>query len=200
MINYAILFIALIIGMLPNRWILGRFIDRYDLYFVRCDEVGAEDMIANITKPPFFTMVLLDIFKGAGVVFLAQAIDGWTALPWAALLFVVVAHNFNFIAGLKNGTGVMMLLGGMLFLYPAIIALYVIFYLLLGVIIKDEDFKAVFATLSVPFGAIFIFDAVHTYVFGLIFVVMMIAYKAMYIKAMGIRSFNKEYKKTNPFY
>ncbi|GEM_PF-1545935 len=200
MINYLMLVVGALIGMMPSEWVLKRFFLERDLNYVRSDGVSPADMVYNVKSPPFAFMILMDAFKGVLVVLLAQWIDGWTMLPWLSLFSAALAHNFNLIKGLRNGIGIMLILGGISVLSPIIVGVYVLFLFVFNFIFKDYETMLVLSTFAIPASAIFIFDTLYQIVIGLMILIMTVTYSTAHNRAMAQRLFKKEYIKNNPFY
>lgn len=199
MINIALLVLAYVIGMIPNAYILGLFMDKEALAHVRSDFIGAYKVLINFKKPEFFMTVSLDFLKGIVLVALTLLFDTWVFLPMLMILIAMIARNFNLFIGFRNGLGIAILMGGMLLYAPWFILIYLILVLILNPFINDLDASLAMATIVVPLGSALILQAVHSVLIGIMIVAVVFIHKIIYIQAAAFRTKYSDYKRDNPF-
>lgn len=199
MINLLLLVLAYVIGMIPNAYILGLFMDKDKLAHVRSDLVGAYKVLINIKKPEFFMTLLLDFLKGALLVSLTLLFETWVFLPMLLILIAMIARNFNVFIGFRNGVGIAILMGGMLIYAPWFILIYLILVLIIAPFINDLDAALAMATIVIPLGSALMIQAVHSVLIGIMIVAVVFVQKIVYTNAAAFRTKYSDYKRGNPF-
>lgn len=199
MIDIGLIVIAYTVGMIPNAYFLQVFINKERLGYVRSDKVGAYKILIHIKEPAFFLTLLLDLLKGAGVVFLAQWLGTFPAMPAILLLTAVIARNFNLVIGIRNGVGLSIIIGGLLVQAPLVILIYGVVSLIFYIAVRDMDTSMALGTTTIPITFGLMTESLLTIFIGFLMVITVFIHKALYIRAAALRTKYIDYKRDNPF-
>ncbi|MFP4078191.1 MAG: glycerol-3-phosphate acyltransferase [Candidatus Izemoplasmataceae bacterium] len=190
---------AYVVGMIPNAYVLQVFLDKEKLGHVRSDKVGSYDVYTHIKEPEFYMTVMLDLFKGASVVFLASQLSNQVALPAFLLLVTVIARNFNVIIGIRNGIGITIILGGLLVYAPLIVLIYTVVVLVFYSGVHDLDTSLTLGTVVIPITLAFTVDSLLVLLIGFALVMAIFVHKFLYIRAAAFRTRHADHHRDNPF-
>ncbi|MFW6298409.1 MAG: glycerol-3-phosphate acyltransferase [Bacillota bacterium] len=199
MVALALVVGAYVLGMIPNAYVLQAFLDKERLKHVRSDQIGAYEVYIHIKEPEFFMTILLDLIKGALVVFLATWLSDSEALPAMLLLVMVIARNFNVFIGIRNGFGITMILGGLLVYAPFLVLIYMVVVLIFYMGVHDLDTSLALGTVTIPITFAFTVESVWVLLIGFALVMAVFVHKFLYVRAAAFRTRYSDHRRDNPF-
>ena len=103
--------IGYLLGSVPTAYILGRLRKGVDIRDIGSRNMGAANVMREISIPEGIFVVLIDIAKGAGAILVAQALGISELWVFGAGFAAVVGHNFPVFAGFRGGRGTATIIG-----------------------------------------------------------------------------------------
>jgi glycerol-3-phosphate acyltransferase PlsY len=133
-----ILLISYLIGSIPTAYIAGR-IKGIDIRKVGNKNVGGSNVFFNLGKIAGIIVTLVDIGKGALVVWLAIYLSNdHPFIPMLAAVAAIAGHNWMIFIKFKGGKGTATLIGALLVLSPLSILFFLLLFLpVASVLLKD---------------------------------------------------------------
>ena len=138
-----------LIGSFPTAFVLLKKVKQIDITQNGSGNVGALNSyeVSN-SKLIGVTVLLIDALKGFGIVYLSKILFGNDFLTGSiSLLFGVTGHCFSPWIKFKGGRGLATAAGGSLILAPAILILWLLFWLIAYLFRKNIHFGNITATL-----------------------------------------------------
>ncbi|MBZ0182150.1 MAG: glycerol-3-phosphate acyltransferase [Melioribacteraceae bacterium] len=138
-----------LIGSFPTAFVLLKKVKQIDITQNGSGNVGALNSyeVSN-SKLIGVTVLLIDALKGLGIVYLSKILFGNDFLTGSiSLLFGVTGHCFSPWIKFKGGRGLATAAGGSLILAPAILILWLLFWLLAYLFRKNIHFGNITATI-----------------------------------------------------
>lgn len=138
-----------LIGSFPTAYVLLKKVKQIDITQNGSGNVGALNSyeVSN-SKLIGVTVLLIDALKGFGIVYLSKILFGNDFLTGSiSLLFSVTGHCFSPWIKFKGGRGLATAAGGSLILAPAILILWLLFWLLAYLFRKNIHFGNITATI-----------------------------------------------------
>lgn len=138
-----------LIGSFPTAFVLLKKVKQIDITQNGSGNVGALNSyeVSN-SKLIGVTVLLIDALKGFGIVYLSKILIGNDFLTGSiSLLFGVTGHCFSPWIKFKGGRGLATAAGGSLILAPAILILWLLFWLLAYLFRKNIHFGNITATI-----------------------------------------------------
>lgn len=150
----AVMALCYLMGAVPVALILGKLLKGIDIRTVGSGNVGASNVLRTLGLGPAIVVFILDTAKGAGAVFLTQAILSSHShlyyLVIAGALLSIIGHNFSCFIGFKGGKGVATSLGIIIGFSPAIAAISFGLWVLLVGVTRYISIASMLASASVP--------------------------------------------------
>ena len=127
----AIIIIGYLLGAIPFGLIVSKFMSGIDVREYGSGKTGATNVIRSAGKKAGILVGVFDLMKAAAAVMLAKVIIGdnvalvsgfpiqWQVAQAAALVAVVVGHNWSVFMKFRGGRGVAPFFGGLLAVCPA---------------------------------------------------------------------------------
>ncbi|MAT58678.1 MAG: hypothetical protein CMF23_11970 [Ignavibacteriae bacterium] len=138
-----------LIGSFPTAFVLLKKVKQIDITQNGSGNVGALNSyeVSN-SKLIGVTVLLIDALKGFGIVYLSKILFGNDFLTGSiSLLFGVTGHCFSPWIKFKGGRGLATAAGGSLILAPAILILWLLFWLIAYLFRKNIHFGNITATI-----------------------------------------------------
>ena len=138
-----------LIGSFPTAFVLLKKVKQIDITQNGSGNVGALNSyeVSN-SKLIGVTVLLIDTLKGLGIVYLSKILFGNDFLTGSiSLLFGVTGHCFSPWIKFKGGRGLATAAGGSLILAPAILILWLLFWLIAYLFRKNIHFGNITATI-----------------------------------------------------
>lgn len=138
-----------LIGSFPTAFVLLKKVKQIDITQNGSGNVGALNSyeVSN-SKLIGVTVLLIDALKGFGIVYLSKILFGNDFLTGSiSLLFGVIGHCFSPWIKFKGGRGLATAAGGSLILAPAILILWLLFWLIAYLFRKNIHFGNITATI-----------------------------------------------------
>lgn len=138
-----------LIGSFPTAFVLLKKVKQIDITQNGSGNVGALNSyeVSN-SKLIGVTVLFIDALKGLGIVYLSKILFGNDFLTGSiSLLFGVTGHCFSPWIKFKGGRGLATAAGGSLILAPAILILWLLFWLLAYLFRKNIHFGNITATI-----------------------------------------------------
>ena len=135
----AVLVFAYMLGSIPTALLISRYIKHLDIRDVGDGNMGARNTFHQIGPKYGIMVAIIDFFKGALPVFLAQILGlnpGWQMLTGILAIF---GHDFPVFANFKGGQGTATSLGTMLVLFHMTAVIGLIVYGTVFLIIKNSN-------------------------------------------------------------
>jgi glycerol-3-phosphate acyltransferase PlsY len=163
------------LGSFPTAYLLMRQLKGIDITAVGSGNMGAMNSLEiSKSKAIGLTVLLLDALKGLLSVYLTLVILPVNfVFPALALIFAVFSHCFNPWLKFKGGRGLATAAGGSLLLFPFLLVIWLILWVIIYLVKKDILFANIWATFMSLI---------------LIFILDQVAYKYSFPKAEDISS------------
>lgn len=141
--------IGYILGSFPTAFLLVKIFRGIDITKNGSGNVGALNTIrTSKSKLIGLSVLLIDAFKGALSVFISLLLFPDTFIfPALALLFAVFAHCFNPWLGFKGGRGLAVAAGGGLVIFPYIIFIWVLLWVIFFLMKRNHHIANIAATI-----------------------------------------------------
>ena len=162
-----ILIFSYLLGSIPNGLIFGKLIWKKDLRQFGSKNIGATNAWRVLGRKAGILIFLLDFFKGALSVGLAEIFVGDAWVMIFAGLLAILGHTFSIFLKLRGGKGVATGLGVIAVMMPKVTALVFLIWLVIFLASRYVSLASIIAATATPILA-FIFDAPNEFVlFGL---------------------------------
>jgi glycerol-3-phosphate acyltransferase PlsY len=99
-----LIIIGYLLGSIPSAYIAGR-VKGIDIRKVGDGNVGAANAFREVGPLAGILVILLDVFKGVGTIFIAQAFTGSELTVFLAGIAAVAGHVWPVFLGFKGGRG-----------------------------------------------------------------------------------------------
>ncbi len=160
--------LAYLLGSIPTAVWVGKYFYNIDIRNEGSGNAGATNTIRVLGFKAGIPVIIVDVVKGyLAVYFMGLLIpDSFTAnihiyFQIAAGFLAVIGHVFPLFASFKGGKGVATLLGMGIALYPLVIWIPVIIFLLVFLSSGYVSLGSLLAGLSFPLADIFLFHDTH---------------------------------------
>lgn len=141
--------IGLALGSIPTAYLLLKKYKGIDITNSGSGNVGAMNSyeVTNSKKIGLFVL-LVDFLKGfISVLLTIQIFGDFFIYPVLALLFSIFGHCFNPWLNFKGGRGLATAAGGAIFIFPYMLFVWIIIWILIYLIKKDILIANIFATI-----------------------------------------------------
>jgi len=170
----AALFLAYIVGAIPNGLIIGKMIWGVDLREHGSHNIGATNAWRTLGKAAGFSIFLLDLFKGVFGVFIASKTAGTPEMLVLGGILAIVGHSWSVFLKFKGGKGVATGLGVILSLMPIPTAIIFLVWFVIVKITGYVSLGSIVAAALVPVLAWFYSQPQAFIYFGVIAAVFII--------------------------
>jgi len=145
--------IGYILGSFPTAFLLVKAFRGIDITKDGSGNVGALNTIrTSKSKLIGVSVLLIDAFKGALSVFILHILFPESFIfPAIAMLFAVFAHCFNPWLGFKGGRGLAVTAGGGLVLFPYLVLIWVLLWVIFYLMKKNHHIANIAATILTLF-------------------------------------------------
>jgi glycerol-3-phosphate acyltransferase PlsY len=143
------LIIGYLCGSIPFSWIIVRLIKRIDMRCYGSGTVSATMVGILVSKPVAVLVGCLDILKALIPIYLSQRVQSNIATDCAIGIGALLGHNWPVWLNFHGGRGISVILGSLVILFPSG-ALYLLFALVLGKVIKAGAITVLFALATMP--------------------------------------------------
>jgi glycerol-3-phosphate acyltransferase PlsY len=109
--------LAYLMGSFPTAWIMGRR-QGVNLRLVGDGNLGAKNTFETLGPIPGTLVGIVDAFKGAAAVHLAQLFTGDPVVPYLTAIAVALGHDYSIFIRFQGGQGMAAILGGLVMLQP----------------------------------------------------------------------------------
>lgn len=133
--------VAYLVGSVSSAYVLTRLVKGVDIRQLGNGNAGTVNVFREIGAWAGLSVLVVDAFKGAGVILVVAVLDLGDYVMFVAALALVFGHNFSIFLGFRGGKGVAPIFGLSLAVLPLLTLLSVALSLVSG-----------FATRSVVFG------------------------------------------------
>lgn len=116
----AAFFVSYLIGSVSFAYLAGRA-QGVDLSKLGSGTLGARNVKRILGKRASVAVLLLDLFKGAGAVYIAMALFPHKLAPMAGWLGVVCGHGWSLFLDFKGGKGLASSAGALAVISPAVL-------------------------------------------------------------------------------
>ncbi|NLC51904.1 MAG: glycerol-3-phosphate acyltransferase, partial [Firmicutes bacterium] len=113
--------------------------------------VGAVNTLRQVGILPGLLTLILDVGKGALAVFWAVHFKEVTVFPLLALLLAIIGHNYSPFLKFKGGKGIATFVGGLLYLSPYTLVIFLLIFILLAWRLRDANTATGLGFLFLPF-------------------------------------------------
>lgn len=136
--NLLILLVAYLVGAFPTSYLIGR---RYNVNLRESGDgnLGGLNTFRILGWKPAFQVAVVDIGKGALVVWLAHLLSDSDVLPYLAALASALGHDFSIYIHFQGGQGMGSVLGSLIYLHPIETLLGVALFLLCYLLFRNWD-------------------------------------------------------------
>lgn len=107
-----------LLGSFPSAYIMGKARKGIDIREVDNHNMGAGSTIRQVGLWEGIVVAIVDMAKGAGAVWIAQALDVHYLFVFLAAFAALLGHNFPFSIGFRGGQGVATVIGIFIALAP----------------------------------------------------------------------------------
>lgn len=114
---WAMLGLAYLIGSFPTAYVMGQR-HGVNLRLTGDGNLGAKNAFESLGPLPGILVGVVDTFKGAAAVHLAQIFTADPLVPYLAAVAVALGHDYSIFIRFQGGQGMAAILGGMLMLQP----------------------------------------------------------------------------------
>jgi glycerol-3-phosphate acyltransferase PlsY len=140
--------ISYLIGSIPFAYIVGKIKRGVDLWEVGEGNIGARN-VWHVVSPGWGVVVaILDASKGffSGIL----ALEVFHASPWIAGIGALLGHQFSIYLKGKGGKGAATLMGFLFLLYPLVVFLSAVIFVVLSLLTKNFHIAIAVAMGSIP--------------------------------------------------
>lgn len=151
--QYILIFlVSYLIGAFPTAYILAKLVKGVDIRTLGSGNMGATNVWRNIGKTSAIITLIIDIFKGWIVIYIAKMFFyGQDVVQVFAGIFAIIGHSFPVYLNFKGGKGVATSGGVFLALAPKAIGLALPIFVVLVAIFKYISLGSIISSLSIPF-------------------------------------------------
>ena len=110
--------IGYLLGSIPTAYIVSRIRKGIDIRNIGSGNMGGANVMREIGAREGVFVGLIDVAKGAGAIFIAQALDIPELWVFGTGFAALVGHNFPVFAGFRGGRGSATIIGIFLVLAP----------------------------------------------------------------------------------
>ena len=110
--------IGYLLGSIPTAYIVSRIRKGIDIRNIGSGNMGGANVMREIGTREGLFVGLIDVVKGAGAIFIVQALDIPELWVFGTGFGVLVGHNFPVFAGFRGGRGSATIIGIFLVLAP----------------------------------------------------------------------------------
>ena len=146
------------VGSIPSAFILARVLKGIDLRFVGSGSLGASNIGVQVGRLWMVPVILFDLLvKGMFPVLLAQTVlsSGLEGFSLAvAPLIVLVCHNWCWCLKFEGGRGVLVLIGSLVLLAPAVCATILVTGLCMWIVTRNVPLTVLVGLMIMPFVAL----------------------------------------------
>jgi glycerol-3-phosphate acyltransferase PlsY len=103
-VEAVLIIIGYLLGSIPSAYIAGRF-KGIDIRRVGDGNVGAANAFREVGPIAGLLVILVDVFKGVGAIFVAQAFTGSHLIVFLVGIAAVTGHVWPVYIGFKGGRG-----------------------------------------------------------------------------------------------
>jgi len=157
-----------LLGSFPSGLIVGKLWKGEDVRDYGSHNIGATNAFRVLGWAPALLVLLLDIFKGAFSIFIAEYFLDAPLLILLAGVIVVAGHNWSIFLGFNGGRGIATSAGVLLYLMPEVIVVLFIFWGLMVLITRYVSLASISAVTLLPFMIYFFEDHTEYLVFGIL--------------------------------
>ena len=177
-------------GSIPSAYIAGRLKKGIDIRTVGSKNMGAMNVYYEVGLKEAVLVLLTDVGKGIGAIFLARWLGVSLTFQLFSGLAAVVGHTFPVWLKFRGGKGGAATLGILLFLMPRAIPFFIAAALIALILTRNFTFCYGIAFIIFPFAARLIYHSMPLFYFSIglpIFVGInyMPRFKEMYMKTAG---------------
>jgi glycerol-3-phosphate acyltransferase PlsY len=115
--TWAMLGLAYLMGSFPTAWIMGRR-QGVNLRLEGDGNLGAKNTYETLGPIPGILVGIVDAFKGAAAVHLAQLFTADPLVPYLTAIAVALGHDYSIFIRFQGGQGMAAILGGLMMLQP----------------------------------------------------------------------------------
>ncbi|MGA2821275.1 MAG: glycerol-3-phosphate acyltransferase [Anaerolineales bacterium] len=109
--------LAYLMGSFPTAYVMGRR-QGVNLRLTGDGNLGTKNSFESLGPVPGILVGVVDAFKGAAAVHLAQIFTVDPLVPYLAAVAVAVGHDYSIFIRFQGGQGMAAILGGLLMLQP----------------------------------------------------------------------------------
>lgn len=114
----AAVIVAYVVGAFPMGLVLGKLLKGIDIRQYGSGKTGAANVLRTLGARAAVGILLFDMGKGAGAVFLARSLADGSYPEVLAALAALVGHNWSIFIRFTGGRGINTGLGGLLAMVP----------------------------------------------------------------------------------
>ena len=141
--------IGYLFGSFPSAYLLVKKYSGFDITKEGSGNAGAYNSL-EVTKSRFvgFSVLLIDFLKGTGSVLIPTLLfPNELIYPAISLLFAVFSHCYNPWLKFKGGRGLATAAGGALLLFPFLLVVWCVLWVIFYVMRKDISFANISSTI-----------------------------------------------------
>ncbi len=155
--NFVLILVAYLIGSVPTAVWAGKWFHGIDLRNHGSGNAGATNAFRVLGKKTAMLVLLIDMLKGMAAVSLSVMTDssampeGWFAVFRFGLgMAALVGHVFPIYAGFRGGKGIATLTGIVIVLFPSVVMICVVVFLVAFLITRYVSLGSILAALTFP--------------------------------------------------
>lgn len=133
-----------------------------DIFKVGSGNPGATNVLRTLGKKAGYTCFLLDAFKGIGAALIGLGLSrnapeaSPELLGIVGLASAIIGHSFSVFLRFKGGKGVATTVGGLLMLYPLVMLIGIVVWLVMFYSFRYVSLASIALGLSLPISALFL--------------------------------------------